>query len=144
MWYIRNSSNGQLQAFQWGLANEGPFFFFQIDVDGDGKQDPMIQRGVNGKRTFFVRRSSDGQMYYISWGSATNAFFPLFGDYDGDGKTDFVSRQSIPGGNGPYTWHIFQSATQTSRHVDFGQTGDQLHGGEPQVEMPVYSEQLFK
>jgi hypothetical protein len=147
MWYIRNSSNGQLQVFQWGLANEGPFFFFQIDVDGDGKQDAMIQRGVNGQRTFFVRRSSDGQMYYISWGSATNAFFPLFGDYDGDGKTDFVSRQSIPGGNGPYTWHIFQSATQTSRHVEFGQTGDQRPAEqmpeERQVEPPIYSEEVL-
>jgi len=144
-WYVRNSSDGQLQVFQWGNpATDSPYFFFQIDVDGDGKQDPMVIRGVNGKQTFFVRRSSDGQMYYIAWGTASNAFFPLFGDYDGDGKTDFVSRQSIPGGNGPYTWHIFQSATQTSRHVDFGQTGDQRPGEEipeePQVELPVYSE----
>ncbi|HEX8251274.1 MAG TPA: CHRD domain-containing protein [Pyrinomonadaceae bacterium] len=142
VWYIRNSSNGQLQVFQWGLANEGPFFFFQIDIDGDGKQDAMVQRGVNGKRTFYIRRSSDGQMYYIAWGTASNLFFPLFGDYDGDGKTDFVSREALDAGTGKFRWHIFQSATQTSRHVDFGQSGDQLHAGEPQVELPVYSEQL--
>jgi hypothetical protein len=104
----------------------------------------MIQRNVNGQRTFFVRRSSDGQMYYISWGAATNAFFPLFGDYDGDGKTDFVSRQTI---NGVYRWHIFQSATQTSRHVDFGQSGDQRPAEqtpeERQVEPPIYSEDVL-
>ena len=118
MWYIRNSSNGQMQSFQWGLSNEGPFFFFQIDVDGDGKQDAMINRGVNGQRGHFVRRSSDGQLYLLVWG---NGSFPLWGDYDGDGKTDFVSRQN---NSGAYYWHIFQSSTQTARVVNFGQQGD--------------------
>jgi hypothetical protein len=33
-------------------------------------------------------------MYSLAWGAATGSFFPLFGDYDGDGKTDFVSRQT--------------------------------------------------
>jgi hypothetical protein len=121
IWYIRNSSNGQMQRIHWGLANEGPFFFFPIDVDGDGKQDMMVQRGVNGQRVFFVRRSSDGQMYSLAWG---NSSFPLFGDYDGDGKTDFVSRQ-VDSGSGVYHWWIFESATQTHRIVDFGKTGDQ-------------------
>ena len=118
IWYVRNSSNGQMQVFQWGLANEAPFFFFPIDVDGDGKQDLMIQRGVNGQRGHFVRRSSDGRMYILVWG---NASFPLWGDYDGDGKTDFVSRQNA---GGAYYWYIFQSSTQTSHTVNFGQQGD--------------------
>jgi hypothetical protein len=138
-----------LQVFQWGNpATDAPFFFFPIDVDGDGKNDPMVQRGVNGKRTFFVRRSSDGQMFYIAWGTASNSFFPLFGDYDGDGKTDFVSRETLAGGNQQYRWHIFQSATQTSRHVDFGQFGDQRPGEqipeERQVGLPVYSEEILE
>ena len=134
IWYIRNSSNGQMQVIQWGLGNESPFYFFTIDVDGDGKQDPLIQRGVNGQRTFFVRRSSDGELYRLGWG---NAGFPLFGDYDGDGKTDFVSRQTLP--SGVYRWWIFESAAQTYRGVDFGQMGDQ-RPGEPQVELPVGGE----
>lgn len=138
VWYIRNSSDGQMQVIQWGFANEGPFFFFQIDVDGDGKQDPMIQRGVNGQRGAFVRRSSDGQLSVVLWG---NSSFPLFGDYDGDGKTDFVSRQVDPV-SGVYHWHIFQSATQTPRVVDFGRSGDQ-RPAKQQIEMLVggdYSE----
>lgn len=137
-WYIRNSSNGQLQVIPWGTsATDSFFFFFPIDVDGDGKHDLMIQRGVNGQRTFFVRRSSDGQMFRLAWG---NAAFPLFGDYDGDGKTDFVSRQN-PGG--VYRWWIYQSATQTHRIVDFGQTGDQI-AGESQVELPFGNESLLE
>jgi hypothetical protein len=142
IWYIRNSSNGQMQRIQWGLSNEGPFFFFPMDVDGDGKQDPYVQRGVNGQRVFIFRRSSDGQTYSLAWGAATNAFFPQFGDYDGDGKTDFVSRETTA--EGVIRWWIFQSATQTHRIVDFGQTGDQLYEGEAQAELPVGGEDVLK
>lgn len=141
IWYIRNSSNGQMQRIHWGLSNEGPFFFFPIDVDGDGKQDMMVQRGVSGQRVFFVRRSSDGQMYSLAWGAATNAFFPQFGDYDGDGKTDFVSRETTA--EGVIRWWIFESSTQTHRTVDFGVVGDQ-RPGEPQAELPVGSEDILE
>ena len=139
-WYVRNSSNGQMQVFPWGTTASGdfPFFFFPIDIDNDGKHDAMMQRGVNGQRTFVIRRSSDGQMYSLAWGAANNTFFPLFGDYDGDGKTDFVSRQTIIA-DGVLRWWIFQSATQTHRIVDFGQVGD-LRPEEAQVELPVTGE----
>jgi hypothetical protein len=137
MWYIRNSSNGQMQSFQWGLSNEGPFFFFPIDVDNDGKQDAMIRRGVNGQIVFFVRRSSDGQPYTLPWGLTSS--FPQFGDYDGDGKTDFVSRQTI---NGVIRWWIFQSSTQTHRVIDFGQSGDQ-RPAEAQGNLPVSSKDVW-
>ena len=79
----------------------------------------MIQRGVNGQRVFWVRRSSDGQPYVLAWGAANGTFFPQFGDYDGDGKTDFVSRQTVPE-SGVIRWWIFESSTQTHRIVDFG------------------------
>ena len=133
-WYVRNSSNGQMQVFPWGLAaSDSPFFFFPIDVDGDGKQDAMQQRGVNGQRVFLVRRSSDGQLYSIAWGAATQFFNPQFGDYDGDGKTDFVSRQTLTGGQ--WLWWIFESSTQTHRTVLYGQFGDALAGEEPEVDL---------
>ncbi len=138
VWWILSSSTGQAQKSYWGVAGDSIFFFFQIDVDGDGKQDLMVQRNVNGQHVYFVRRSSDGEQYALTWG--LQSFFPLFGDYDGDGKTDFVNRQTI---NGQYRWHIFQSATQTYRAYDFGQSGDQRPGEqipeEPQFELPVGS-----
>lgn len=144
-WYIRNSSNGQMQSFQWGSAatDPFPFFFFPIDVDGDGKQDAMVRRGINGQIVFFVRRSSDGQMYSLAWG--LTSFFPQFGDYDGDGKTDFASRQTISTGvsSGVLIWHIFQSSTQTARSVQFGVagTGD-LRPVEQLDELPDSSEDV--
>ncbi|HUR99910.1 MAG TPA: hypothetical protein VMZ26_17735, partial [Pyrinomonadaceae bacterium] len=91
-------------------------------------------------------RSSDGQLFSIAWGGATAYFFPLFGDYDGDGKTDFVSRQTISG-SGAYRWWIFQSSTQTERIVDFGQFGDLRPGQqvpeEPQAEPSVGSDEAW-
>jgi hypothetical protein len=146
-WYIRNSSNGQMQVFQWGSAatDPFPFFFFVIDVDGDGKQDAMVRRAINGQIVYFVRRSSDGQMYSLTWGPNSPYFFPLFGDYDGDGKTDFVSRQTLSE-SGQYRWWIFQSSTQTHRSVDFGQFGDlrpaEQSPGKLQVELPVENEKF--
>lgn len=120
-WYILYSSTGQPQRFEWGAAaTDIPFYFFPIDFDGDGKQDIYVGRTVNGQRVYFVRRSSDGQMYTLPWGAPN--FNPQFGDYDGDGKTDIAARETIPGGtNGLLRWHIFQSATQTHRTVDFGE-----------------------
>ena len=145
-WYIRNSSNGQWQVFYWGNpVTDAPYYFFPIDIDNDGKNDAMVRRVVNGQLVFFVRRSSDGQLYSIGWGSTS--FFPQFGDYDGDGKTDFASRQTVSG-SGVLRWWIFESSTQTHRVVDFGQFGDQRLGEqipeEPQVELPVGSEGILE
>jgi hypothetical protein len=134
-WYIRNSSNGQMQVIHWGNpVTDRPFFFFPIDIDNDGKNDAMVQRPVNGQLVYFIRRSSDGQQYNLTWG--LSSFFPQFGDYDGDGKTDFASRQTT---GGAIFWHIFQSSTQTSRTIQWGIQGDQSPS-EQLDELPVSSE----
>ena len=119
IWYIRNSSNGQSERITWGASDDNFYFYAPIDVEGDGRRDIMVERVINNQRVFLVRRSSDGQQYNLAWGATISG--ALFGDYDGDGKTDFVDRRLI---NGVLRWFIFQSATQTGRAVDFGTTGD--------------------
>ncbi|HEX8567594.1 MAG TPA: CHRD domain-containing protein [Pyrinomonadaceae bacterium] len=134
-WYIRNSSDGQMQKILWGNpATDAPQLFFPIDIDNDGKHDAYIRRGVNGQQVFLVRRSSDGQQYSLTWG--LTSFFLQFGDYDGDGRTDFAQRQTT---GGAIFWHIFQSSTQTNRTVQWGIQGDQSPS-EQLDEMPVSSE----
>jgi len=130
-WFTRRSSDGMTQVVLWGgaTAPASDFVFppAQVDVDGDGIQDHMIQRDPNGittpgaMTTYFVRRSSDGQPFVLQWGLDTDA--RLFGDYDGDGKTDFVARRNI---NGQLVWYIYQSSNGQGRAVTFGTTGDLL------------------
>jgi hypothetical protein len=122
VWYIRNSSNGAVRREVWGTsASDGVFFFAPIDVDGDGKQDIMVNRTVSGQRVFFILRSSDGAQQAVTWGLAPSST-ALFGDYDGDGKTDFVSRLVT---GGVMTWNILQSSNGAHRSVDWGTTSDQ-------------------
>lgn len=122
VWYIRNSSNGTVRRVEWGTsATDGVFFFAPIDIDGDGKQDIMVNRTVSGQRVFFILRSSDNIGQTVTWGLAPSST-ALFGDYDGDGKTDFVSR-IVTGG--VMTWNILQSSNGVHRTVEWGTTADQ-------------------
>jgi len=140
-WFTRRSSDGVVQTIRWGgAAQPGGDFIFpssQIDVDGDGRQDHVIQRdpdvsvGATGDPvTYFIRRSSNAQPFVLQWGLDTDA--RLFGDYDGDGRTDFVARRTI---NGQYVWYIYQSSNGQGRAVTFGGTGD-LFVEEPELENP--------
>ena len=140
-WFTRRSSDGVVQTVLWGgpPAGQSDFIFpqAQIDVDGDGRQDHMIQRDPNGATTtgaevtYYIRRSSDGQPFVLQWGLDTDA--RLFGDYDGDGKTDFVARRTV---NGLYVWYIYQSSNGQGRVVTFGGTGDAFVE-EPELEDPI-------
>ena len=122
VWYIRNSSNAAVRRVEWGTsATDGVFFFAPVDVDGDGKQDIMVNRTVSGQRVFFILRSSDNAGQAVTWGLAPTSA-ALFGDYDGDGKTDFVSRLVT---GGVMTWNILQSSNGAHRTVEWGTTGDQ-------------------
>jgi hypothetical protein len=69
--------------------------------------------------TYYIRRSSDGQPFVLQWGLDTDE--RLFGDYDGDGKTDIVARRNE---GGQLIWYIYQSSNGQSRAVQFGAAGD--------------------
>ena len=132
-WSTRRSSDNTLQTVFWGgVAAPATDFVFpsaQIDIDGDGIQDHLVQRDPSGAPvtgvpvTYYVRRSSDGQMFVLQWGLDSDG--RLFGDYDGDGKTDFVARRTE---NGQLVWYIYQSSNGQLRVVNFGTTGDSLVG----------------
>lgn len=117
VWYIRQSSNGQLSRIVWGTAaTDGVFFFAPFDVDGDGRQDIAVNRIVAGQRQFLIRLSAGGESY-ITWGLNTDT--ALFGDYDGDGKTDPAVWR--PGSPATF-YHLGSTAGVTGQ--SFGVTGD--------------------
>ena len=131
VWYTLMSSTGQPVRVPWGAtATDGIFFFTNVDIDGDGMQDRMTVRTASGQNQFNILRSSDNGQVYITWGintgTGSTSDQPLFGDYDGDGKTDFVARRNV---NGQWLWQILQSSTnyntQQARYQFFGLTTDQ-------------------
>lgn len=80
-WYIQNSSNGALTAYNFGLTNDQ---LAPADYDGDGRTDPAVFR--NG--TWYILRSSDSGMSSQQFGLSSD--FPASADYDGDGKADIA------------------------------------------------------
>jgi len=130
-WFTRRSSDRATQVvFFGGAAAPGADFIFpaaQVDIDGDGIQDRMVVRDPNNTnpqtgdpRTIFILRSSNNTMFTLQWGIDTDTM--LFGDYDGDGKTDIVARRAV---SGQLIWFIYQSLNGQARIVPFGAPGDQ-------------------
>ncbi len=74
-WYIRNSTNGALQAYSFGLsATDYPT---QGDYDGDGATDVAVWRpsATAGQSSFYWRRSIDGALGVQPWGQ--NGDYPV-------------------------------------------------------------------
>jgi hypothetical protein len=133
-WFTRRSSDNALQIAYWGgatsPASDSIFPPVQIDVDGDGIQDRMVMRDPDGnlngnQTTFLVLRSSNNSQFILPFGLDTDDQF--FGDYDGDGRTDFAARRNV---GGTLIWYIALSTnnwnTAQPRIVRFGQTNDLL------------------
>ena len=87
----------------------------EYDFDGDGKADGSVFR--NG--VWYIQPSSgSGGFYGVQFGLPTDKLAPA--DYDGDGKTDIAVWRE-----GAFSYfYILQSATNTVRVEQFGQTGD--------------------
>jgi hypothetical protein len=122
VWYIRNSSDLSIRREIFGAsATDGVFFFAPFDIDGDSRQEIVVNRSTAGQRVFHFLRSSNGTYGQIGWGASagTTAFF---GDFDGDGKTDIVARTTTA----PFLWQILRSSDGAPQYIYWGTTGDQL------------------
>lgn len=108
IWYIRQSSDGQLRAENWGVATDK---FVPADYDGDGRSDLAVYRGG----TWYIRRSSDGGITYAQFGVGTDV--PVPADYDGDGKADIsVFRDGV--------WFMIRSSNGQFTAQQFGVARD--------------------
>ena len=101
------------------------------DFDGDGKTDPVVQRGIfNGSYyalNWFILRSRDGFSATI-WGKSENLLtdIPQMGDYDGDGKWDVtVWRYDLRNTTvQPAYWYVLRSSDNAFQSVQWGSTYD--------------------
>ncbi len=107
VWYIYQSSNGQVRYVSFGLASDK---LIPADYDGDSKTDIAVFRdGI-----WYILQSTNNQIRYEYFGLSSDTLVPA--DYDGDGKTDVaVFRNGI--------WYLNQS-TSGFKALSFGLSGD--------------------
>jgi spore coat protein A, manganese oxidase len=125
--YILQSLTNTVRIDTFGLP--GDVAKVVGDYDGDGKADVAVYRSglaAGQQSTWFYRGSlTPGNINYVPWGQ--NGDFEAPGDYDGDGKNDFVVQRNAGGGQARF-WRRFASgATDT---VVFGTPTDNISPGD--------------
>lgn len=127
-WYTCLSSKAfdctQGASQQFGLPGDIPVV---ADFDKDGKSDFVVYRrslpqaGIVGR--WYVKRSSDGVILSQQWGLSED--YPLQGDFNGDGYSDFAVFRASTG-----TWFALNSKPVNINFPDmlvskqFGLPGD--------------------
>lgn len=122
-----NNPSGNVTFIPWGFGVEGDFFPYVGDMDGDGKNDFMIQRSnpvTPAQGQFVLLRSSDFGVEFINWGNSSDFLIP--GDYDGDGKTDIMVRRTVGG----VRQHWLLTRTGAQNMIVWGITGDSSTPGD--------------
>ncbi len=122
--------SGNITFVSWGFGEDGDFFPYNGDFDGDGKHDVCIQRSnpasaANGQ--FILRRSSDSVVEYVNWGNSSDFLIP--GDYDGDARTDFCVRRTVGGQRHHFILERDGGGTGANPII-WGITGDQSAPGD--------------
>jgi subtilisin-like proprotein convertase family protein len=115
-----SNPSGNVTYVPWGFGNDGDFFPYVGDFDGDGKNDFCVQRtnpSVAGQGQFVLLKSNGLGIEYINWGNDTDFLIP--GDYDGDLKTDFCVRRTV----GTTRTHYILTRTGATSQVNWGLGG---------------------
>ena len=131
-----------LMLFSTALARVRPVNDY--DFDGDGKTDIVAQRlNANSNYVFYTLNSSTGFAATV-WGAKIPGYTDdgaVFGDYDGDGKTDIAVVRCLLNGGDCY-WYIVNSRDNTYSFVQFGTGYDSLvpqdYDGDGKTDLAFY------
>lgn len=127
--YILQSQTNTVRIETFGQNGDDPTVVG--DYDGDGKSDVAVYRAgatSGAQSTWYFRGSLNnpaGNITYVPWGQ--NGDFPAPGDYDGDGKNDFVVQRSN-GGIQARFWMLQTTAGFNS--IVFGTPTDNIVPGD--------------
>ncbi len=117
VWYALNSTNGNFQSVQFGIAEDR---IVPGDYDGDGKTDRAVWRPSTG--VWYVEKSTGG-FIIVPFGTAGDV--PVPGDYDGDLKNDLAVWRPSTG-----VWYIARSSNATYDLRQFGISSDKTTQGD--------------
>jgi uncharacterized delta-60 repeat protein len=86
-WYLRQSSDGGLKTFEWGVQTDK---IAPADYDGDGKTDFAVWRenAIGNMAVFYIYNSADNSIRIEQFGLTGDKL--TVGDWDGDGKADLA------------------------------------------------------
>jgi hypothetical protein len=124
--YILQSGSNTLRGELFGLSGDDPTVV--ADYDGNGTTDLAVARRTGGLLYWFYRPVSNGPIFTRQWGLATDFAAP--GDYDGDGKGDFVVQRGKGIQAAFYSNFGADAPGVLSRRTTFGHPNDIIAPGD--------------
>jgi len=109
------------------------------DYDGDNKADPAVFRcpaigAGDGQCYFFYLGSNNnpgGNITYVPWGFGEDGdFFPLIGDFDGDGKYDFCIQRAHPTSPAQGQFVLLKTQNLGVEYINWGLSSDFIIPGD--------------